>query len=650
MYYYQVWVASSSYKGNKPLTYSHDSLLKNGLLVAVPLQKKRCTGLIAERVAKPNFSTLAIRAILTEVPVPNRLLKLIDWLKAYYPGSSGDIMQACLPSSLSQLAAGKLPADTPTATTDTPPEPPLPAITAEQKAAVNKLKRLPAGSFLLHGFPGSGKTRVYLEYAKYVWEKGQSSLIMTAEIGLIPQIEKTFRSVFGENVVIFHSNLTPAQRRDAWLQILHAKGPQIIIGPRSALFMPFKKLGLVVMDEAHESAYKQDQAPRYQASRVAAQLARIHGAVFIMGSGTPLVADYYAYEQKKLPIVEMPSMAMKEAIAPEVITVPLGERDQFSRSPYLSKPMIEAVGAALQSHEQSLIYLNRRGSARMILCQDSGWQALCPKCDAPYVYHGDLRLMLCHICGRKQSAPTSCPECKSTNIVFRSIGTKSLVDEVKRLFPEASISRFDTDNKKHERLESLYEDVLSGKIDILVGTQLLGKGLDLPRLSVVGVVQADTSLSIPDYTADEKTYQQLVQIIGRVGRGHRKGTVVIQSRKPSNPAIQAAIKADYRLFYEQELLSRQKFRFPPFYYLLKLSCHRSSPKGAEKAATELKKSLSSRHTAIEIVGPSPSFHEKRAGTYYWQLIIKSRQRNRLIEVIEQLPSGWTHDIDPANLL
>lgn len=648
MGYYHVWVASSSYRRDEPLTYSSDDKLAAGSIIKVPLQQKSVLGIVVRPVSKPAFAVRPIKEVVSSRSLPEQLLDLIDWLVAYYPASRGSVLLSCLPSSLITATVKaprtKITHQAVAATTIQP------ALTTQQKQAIEVIGASPISSTLLHGDTGSGKTRVYAEIAQNCISNNRSAIILTPEIGLTSQLAANLRVFFGHRVVVFHSQLTSRERRTAWQTIAESREPLVVIGPRSALFTPLHNIGLVVMDEAHESAYKQEQAPHYQTSRVAATLARLHKAHFIMGTATPLVADYYVYKAKGLPIIRLSSAAIKSAVAPQVRLVSLGDREQFTRSPYISEPLRLAIEQSLKAGEQSLVFLNRRGSARIVLCQQCGWQALCPHCDTALTFHADRHELRCHLCGYKAQTPTTCPKCSNTDITFRSAGTKTVVTELTRLFPNARISRFDTDNHKHERLENVYRAVHDGNIDILVGTQMLGKGLDLPKLSVVGVVQADTSLLIPDYTADETTYQQLVQIMGRVGRGHRAGNVIIQSHSPDNVVIQAAIARDYNLFYETQIKEREQFAFPPFVHLLKLTFHRANPKSSESGALKLKQALMDLKLPIEINGPSPAFHEKRAGRYYWQLIIKSRQRSALLAIIHGLPGGWSHDIDPTSLL
>jgi len=447
-----------------------------------------------------------------------------------------------------------------------------------------------------------------------------------------------------------HSRLTPAERRTVWLQALQATTPVVVLGPRSALFIPLKQLGLIVVDEAHDQAYKQEQAPHYQAIRVASRLASLHKAQLILGTATPSVTDYFMAEQTGAPIHRLVTHPAGSQSNKMITVVNLRERAQFPNQPHLSKPLIEQIKIALQNKQQALVFLNRRGTARLVLCQICGWQSTCPRCDLPLTYHGDSHNLRCHTCGHTEAPPSGCPECKSADIIFKSVGTKSIADELHKVFPEAVIKRFDTDNLKEDRLEQHYDSITSGGVDILVGTQILAKGLDLPNLSVVGVIVADTSLYFPDYTAEEQTFQLLTQVMGRVGRGHTNGNVVIQTYDPDGAAIQAAVKQDWNEFYQQQLSERRTFGFPPYYYLLKLSCVRASKSSAESASDKLAATLRRAGLRIAVVGPSPSFYEKTAGKYRWQVLVKAKDRGQLLKVIPLLPSGWSYDLDPANLL
>jgi primosomal protein N' (replication factor Y) len=653
-FYYKVLVGSAQYHGNEALTYSSDTNLPLYSVVRVPLQKLSALGIVTEKVSKPTFATKNIIENYNLPTLPAALPQIIGWLRENYPAPLGVTTLTALPGQLTPklidevqgiLAPPKINNEN------------LPRLTDEQQTVLTSINK--PDTYILHGDTGTGKTRIYIELAARAIADNKSVIILTPEISLTSQLAQNFKNVFGERVIVVHSGLTPKARQTTWLQILkssqNSETPVIVLGPRSALFSPVSSVGLIVVDESHEPAYKQEQAPHYQAVRVASQLAGLHQSTLILGSATPSVSDYFIAEQKQKPILRMTIPAQNiDNKNSEVTTelIDLKNRDNFTRSQYLSDALIASIKTSLSHGEQSLIYLNRRGTARVILCHNCGWQAVCPHCDLPLTYHHDLHQLQCHTCGFHQDVPTSCPECGNTEIIFKVVGTKAIEEEVRKLFSQARVMRFDTDNKKAERFEQNYDAVRSGDVDILVGTQLLAKGLDLPKLTTLGVVIADTSLTFPDYSAEERTYQLLNQVIGRVGRGHsERERIIVQSYDPDRAVIRSALASDYASFYEAELTERKLFNFPPFIYALKLSCRRASNKGAEAACEQFLYSLRELRLPLLVDGPTPSFHALVAGKYEWQLIVKSKQRRALLQVIAALPkSGWSYDIDPINLL
>lgn len=648
MHYYEVAVASSRYHGSEHLTYHSEEELKPGAIVLVPMRDQTALGIVLDKTTKPKgYATKQILKPFTDQLLPKALLELLAWLKAYYPAPLGIITQQFVPSF---LLAAQSPTDEATLPASGK-KVKLPPLTSEQSKVLKSIRASSASTFLLHGETGSGKTRIYTELAKESLESGRSVLILTPEISLTPQLVNTFRDSFGNQCIVTHSNLTDKQRRLAWQTIAKTK-PLVVIGPRSALFSPLKNIGLLVVDEAHEGAYKHEQLPHYQAVRVASALAKIHSSLLVLGSATPAVTDYFIATAKNTPLLRMTKQAAASTnLAPKnVDIISLRDKTAFSQHPFISNTLIKAIQRALANKEQALIFINRRGSARLTLCQNCGWQAACPQCDIPLVYHADKHELRCHTCGHKEAALTQCPVCQSSDIIFKGIGTKTLEASLLKLFPRARIKRFDTDNLKIERLENQYANVISGEVDILVGTQLLTKGLDLPKLSIVGIIWADASLSFPDYTAGERTYQMLSQVIGRVGRGHRHGHVILQTYNPENPLLIAAANARWQGFLEEELKQRQTFNFPPFVHLLKLQTTRSKPALAEKAGQDLVGHLQKLGLKIEAVGPSPAFKEKRGNKYCWQVVVKSKTRQNLIEVIKNLPAGWSYNLDPTDLL
>ena len=630
---------SNRYHGYSGLTYSSTEKLANGQMVIVPLRDEKVAGVIISQVQKPKLLIKAIEIIIDLPPLSRQNLELMNWLRQFYPAPIGTIMQQFIPQGLKQTY------DNPLNELSVPDLSNLPELTEEQIKAYNQVSK--SDTYLLHGRTGSGKTRLYLELANDAIRKGSSVIMLTPEISLTSQLETNFRAVFSERVILLHSTLTPKQRLERWACIAKTSEPLIVIGPRSTIFSPLKNIGLIVIDEEHEPAYKQEQSPYYMTSRVAAKLRSIQNARLILGSATPLVTDYYSASSLHKPILRLNSIAQPTKEHTKTVIVDSKDRSIFERSAYFSRPLIEAMEQALAKGQQSLLYLNRRGTARVIICESCDWQARCPRCDLPLTYHGDNHSLRCHVCGHINTAPVSCPKCSNPTVRYISIGTKAVVDEAAKLFPNAIIKRFDADNLKADRIEQNYESVRNGGADIIVGTQMLAKGLDLPKLSVVGVLMADTSLQMPDYTSNERTYQLIQQVAGRVGRGHVAGQAIIQTFQPDNKTIADALKDDWDDFYAREIAERRQFAFPPFVHMLKLTLQRASPKSAEQAAMKFAASLGEDFI---VDGPAPAFHEKQAGKYRWQLVVKSPKRTSLINIIDALPSGWSYDIDPMNLM
>lgn len=645
MYYYFVWVRSARYHGSEPLTYASEQRLPAGTIVEIELQKELVLGVITGPTSAPRFQTKPVSKVLGLTQIPAHLLRLMTWLQGYYPAPVGILTQQLLPAAFSVKQLDEI---------EKPdlPEPhlsQLPPLTAEQAAALEAMEE--RDSYLLHGTTGSGKTRLYIELAAQAVAAGKSAIILTPEISLTTQLANSFRAVFGERVIVMHSQQTPSERRQAWLESLRSYDPRIVIGPRSALFSPLAKPGLIILDEAHESAYKQEQAPQYQTGRVAAYLSGLTRSTLVLGSATPAVSDYFLAEQKDRPIIRLTSLAQGEQpLDTKISIIDRKDHSLFSRSPFMSQEMIKAVEGSLKRGEQSLLYLNRRGTARLILCQNCGWQATCPHCDVPLTYHGDRHELRCHSCAYHAKAPTSCPDCGHAEVIFKTAGTKAIVDEAQRLFPNARVARFDTDNTRAERFEQHYDAVKNGDVDILVGTQLLAKGLDLPKLSTLGILLADTSLYLPDFSAQERTFQLISQVLGRIGRGHVAGHAIIQTYHPDHPVLQAAIAGDYQTFYQSELAARKQFLFPPFCYLLKLTVRRASIKSAQSAADKFKAEIESSDYKVRVEGPAPSFYERFQNKYQWQLVVKATERSELLKIISNLPANWSYDIDPLDLL
>jgi primosomal protein N' (replication factor Y) len=643
MYYYHIWVRSDRYRGIEALTYHYATRLERGTIIQVPLRTKAVPGFVVAETTRPRFATKPISTILPVQPLPDNSIRLAAWLQQYYATPVGVTTTQFLPVQFHTSYLSNIEPIQQHALIDE-----LPPLTTAQRRALDVIDK--PDTYVLHGRTGSGKTRIYLELAKQTISQGGSCFVLTPEIGLTPQLFAQFTKLFGAQTILLHSQLTAKEREIAWLTILQAQTPLVVIGPRSALFSPLHNIGLIVIDEAHDTAYKQEQPPYYHALRVAAQLRSLCDAQLVLGSATPSVVDYYVALEKQKKILRLDRNAIDKSPERRLAIVDLKDRTQFVRSAHISNALIESIQMSLSNKEQVLLYLNRRGTARITLCQTCGWQALCPRCDLPLAYHGDAHRLRCHTCGFEQNPITTCLTCGGKSLQLRSFGTKAIVDEVTKLFPEARVLRVDTDNAKGERIEAQYQRIISGKIDILVGTQMLAKGLDLPLLSTLGVVLADSSLYLPDYTARERTYQLITQVVGRIGRGHIASRAVIQTYDPSSPLLEAALSDDWNKFYEAEIEERRQYFFPPFCHLLKVHCRRSTPDSAERALSQFRDEIIAKGTAITVENPAPSFHEKVSGKYQWQLVIKARSRGQLLKTLTWLPKGWSYDLDPVDLL
>jgi len=647
MYYYEILPKDPSYFSEKLLTYESTVKIEKYSLVIVNLKSKQIIGLVIKNTTKPKFKTSPILKNISSYigELPDETVKLLNWIHLYYPGPSGLILTQFIPQKVIEINK-KYNVDN---TTNAYKPVNLPPLSKEQKSVLDSISS--PGTYILHGDTGTGKTRIYIELAKKSIRNKKTSLIMIPEISLTPQFTKVFEETFGNKVIIINSKLSPSKKLENWLKIANGNTGLIVIGPRSALFSPFNNLDTIVVDEFHEDAYKQEQSPHYHANRVASMLARIHNSVLIFGSATPTVADFYLAKTQKNPILRMknnPVTKNSGHVIKEIVDIK--DRSEFTKSKLISNKLINFIEVALKNKEQSLLFLNRRGTARIVFCDNCGWQSVCPNCDLPLIFHADKFISRCHSCGYNKKPPLSCPDCNEEKIIYRGFGTKALINEAIRLFPNARIQRFDNDNSVSESFEQNYSSVISGDIDILIGTQTLSRGLDLPNLSVVGVMVAESSLSFPDFTASEKTYQQINQILGRIGRGHKKGSAIIQTYSPDNKTIIDSINLDFEDYYNGEIEERRKFLYPPFVQLLKLTCSKATAAGAEKASNSLIKKLKELNLDIVLLGPSPSFYTKKAGKFQYQIVVKSKLRSNLIKVINNLPAGWDYDLDPLNLL
>lgn len=646
MHYYEVAPNQIVRATSPTFTYSSEATLTVGQLVIIEVGKKQLTGMVIRSTAKPRYETKPISSLLDLPPLPAPLVSLALWMSDYYSTHLATVLQTLLPRGLQKNRRKREAAPISSLRERTNI-----VFTVDQQKALDEIDAMTPGSALLHGITGSGKTHVYIEQARRTLEAGRSVIVLVPEIALTSQVVDEFSHHFSD-VILTHSKQTEAERHHAWLDALSSTKPRVVIGPRSALFMPLKSVGLIIIDEAHEPSFKQEQSPRYSALRAASVLARATAGKLILGSATPSVADYYLAESSDRPIITMNTRARDNAVKPTVTLIDMTKRPNFKKHRFLSDKLIEKLEQTLTSGSQALIFHNRRGSASTTLCENCGWSAICPRCFVPYTLHADTHQLRCHICGTSERVPTSCPECHSADIIHKGIGTKLIESELQKLFPKKVTARFDGDNETGESVDKRYKELYNGDIDIIVGTQVIAKGLDLPKLRTVGVIQADAGLSLPDYASTERTFQLLAQVIGRVGRSHHKTEVVVQSYQPTHPSVVAGIAQDYASFYSTVLAERKQGRFPPFVHLLKLTCvyktEATAIKNAQQLATVLRTNLPQ---TIQILGPTPAFYERQHDTYRWQLILRSTRRADLVKALELLPpTHWQSELDPISLI
>ena len=649
------------------LTYSFDQNLAPGTIVSIPLGKKTALGIIYRKTTAPtdqNFIIKSINKIVHPIPLPNHLLKSLAWLSSYYLNPVAKTANLFLPLGIEKNRRKKSSASTfipqfsnpiqdiasPIAATTTHYQIPL---NSAQKQALTELHKIKTHTKLLHGITGSGKTNIYLELASQVFSSNQSVILLVPEISLTPQLVGRFQEHFGTQVISLHSKLTEAERHLIWQRIHEAdqSTPFVIIGPRSALFSPLKNLGLIIIDEAHEPSFYQDTSPRYHALRLASFMAQTLKIDCLLGTATPRVEDYFL-AQKNHAYVALSEKAKSITSQTKISLIDLKDRALFTRNRYFSDALLQDIENNLKQHKQTLLFHNRRGSAPLTICEHCGYQVLCPNCLLPLTLHSDSYQLICHTCGHHEPVPSTCPVCHHGSLIHKGFGTKLLESELKKIFKSARIARFDADNATADSLTQNFEAVKNGDIDIIIGTQTIAKGLDLPLLNTVGIIQADANLNLPDYAAEERTFQLITQVIGRVGRGHTDiNHVFLQTFQPEHPVILAAKSLDYAKFADYLLKKRQLSHLPPFFYLLRISIVKKTEDLTIKKIMELHRALK-KFPDVYLSAPTPSFHEYTPSGYSWQIIVKAKKRDSLTHLIESLNQypEIRFAIDPPSLI
>lgn len=496
-------------------------------------------------------------------------------------------------------------------------------LTIEQENIIREYINSDDKMFLLKGVTGSGKTEVYMKLVERVLLEGKSAIILVPEIALTPQMIERFKGRFGVNVALFHSKLSDGERFDEWFRVKEGKA-KVIVGARSAIFLPAKNLGLIIIDEEHENTYKSEQNPKYQTKEVAEYLSELKGCKVILGSATPSIETYYRALTGEMKLLELNSRVDNKAMPPMKVIDMRNELKGGNKSLF-SRELFIAIQERLKRKEQIILFLNRRGFSTFVSCRSCGYVFKCDECDISMTYHKN-GLLICHYCGKTKREPRECPKCHSKYVKFFGAGTQRVEEEVKKYFNNVRILRMDVDTTRDKHsYERIYNTFKNGEADILIGTQMVSKGLDFKNVTLVGILAADMSINIPDYRAAERTFQIITQVAGRAGRGDKQGEVLIQTYTPQHYSLQYAVNYDYEGFYEKEFTVRAMMKYPPFGKLLLIngtSKKEELLKNFMHKITMMIKPLVENCLDIEILGPIPCMISKLKENYRWQIVIK----------------------------
>ncbi|GGI66487.1 primosomal protein N' [Enterococcus alcedinis] len=515
------------------------------------------------------------------------------------------------------------------------------ALNDEQAHAVERIvaaeTNRDATTFLLEGITGSGKTEVYLQSIAQILAKGKTAMMLVPEIALTPQMVQRFKSRFGKAVAVLHSGLSQGEKYDEWRKIERGES-QVVVGARSAVFAPLENIGLIIIDEEHEATYKQDEAPRYHARDLAIWRSQYHHCPVVLGSATPSLESRARGQKNRYELLFLTKRAHEAAKLPDVTIVDLKDEYTQKNTGTFSRLLQEKIADRLVKKEQIVLLLNRRGYSSFMMCRDCGYVQECPNCDISLTLHMDVRKMACHYCGHQEAIPNKCPDCQSPKIRYYGTGTQKVEEELQTLYPSARILRMDVDTTRkkgaHERILKTFEDQ---KADILLGTQMIAKGLDFPNITLVGVLNADTALNLPDFRSSERTFQLLTQVSGRAGRGEKSGEVIVQTFNPDHHSIVLAQAQDYETFYRHEMRLRHQSGYPPYYFTVKISASHPSEEVAAKKmyqiAEKLKNGLSPNS---QILGPIPSGVARIKNRYHYQLILKYKQEPQLHQMLREI--------------
>jgi len=642
-----------------------ESRLKIGHQVLIPFGSRREIGYVVGFAQKAEVKKVKdILRITSERPVFTReQVELARWMADYYDSFFLTALRLVMPPGTKGKEGRKSNVERRTqekkilrSTFDVPRSTLQLALTPEQQAAVDAIVKAidarTSDKFLLYGVTGSGKTEVYMQAIAHVLEKGKSAIVLVPEISLTPQLIQRFSARFGDHIAVLHSHLTQKQRAQEWGRVASGEA-RIVLGARSAVFAPVRELGLVVLDEEFETTYKQDQSPRYHAREVAFFRAGQHGAAVVLGSATPSIETYYRAEEREYQKLVL-SKRIDDRPLPPVEVVDMRKKGNF----LLSGRLRQELKNTLEKGEQVILFINRRGFFTFVMCKECGFTIECPHCAISLAYHSEERRVRCNRCGYSNEAPASCPRCHSSSIRYFGIGTQRIEKEVADVFPAARILRYDRDSvSKRGSHETFFAAFAEGKADVLIGTQMVTKGLDVGRVTLVGVVSADTALHLPDFRSGEHTFQLLTQVAGRAGRHQLPGKVIIQTHQPDNYVIRTAVNHDYAAFYREEIEHRRELNYPPFSRLISLMITGPELKKVIRISEDLEGFLKKRWEE-GVLGPAPAVIPRLRGEWRYHLLLKGthlgKMRRAVTDTLEKavIPAEVkvAVDVEPMNML
>ncbi|MDP8253847.1 MAG: primosomal protein N' [Candidatus Kaelpia aquatica] len=593
-----------------------------------------------------------ILELLDDKPLLNEeMLQLSKWISSYYYSSWGEAIEAIVPSILRKGRESYGPRKDYLSLADDSFIRPT-VLTKDQEEVLKTINRTLGSfsSFLLHGVTGSGKTEVYIRVIEEVLKRGQSAIVLVPEIALTPQTISRFKKCLGDKISVLHSRLTEAQRFKEW-EKLKDETNRVSIGTRSAVFAPLENIGLIVIDEEHDSSYKQNETPRYHAREVALKRAQINGCPLILGSATPALESYYKAQRGEHILLRLPER-VKEQSLPLVGVVDLKTVKKKSMADMIFTPPLKSkLEEVLSRDMQAILFLNRRGFSTFIYCQNCGYVVKCRRCDITLTYHMKTKDLICHYCNYRSDLPELCPQCRNKYLSLRGIGTQRVVSELHKLFPSARAERLDSDSLAEKgKLDDIISRFRERKIDILVGTQIVAKGHDFPHVELVGVILADLSLNILDFRSGEKTFSLITQVAGRSGRGDNRGSVVIQTYNPEHFTIKTSVDHDYESFYAQEIKRREEIGFPPFSELIKIEFRHKDERKVKSAAEKVKaKLIESLGSVVDVLGPAPSPVKKKKDVYRWNLISKTKNVEQTSRLLYNI-IGYNRCLDGVNVI